>query len=94
MKNVIEDLVVQEYDRLRPTVAGFCGCAQCRDDVMVYALNRLPPRYVSAPEGEVISGVQLQRDQPKADVSIVLLEAFRRVVSAPRPGHGGPSPAG
>jgi len=86
--------VAQEYERLRPTISGFCGCPQCRDDVLVYALNRLAPRYVAAPEGEVISSVALQREQPKADVSIVLLEAFRRVGSAPRPGHGGSSPGG
>lgn len=94
MKNMLEEAVAQEYERLRPTISGFCGCPQCRDDVLVYALNRLAPRYVAAPEGEVISSVALQREQPKADVSIVLLEAFRRVGSAPRPGHGGSSPGG
>ena len=93
MKNVLEVVVAREYERLRPTVPGFCGCPQCRDDVLVYALNRLDPRYVAAPEGEVISGVALQRDQAKADVSLILLEAFRRVGSAPRHGRGDPSPA-
>jgi competence protein ComFB len=86
-------MVVKEYELLRPTVAGFCGCAQCRDDVLVYALNRLPPRYVSGREGEVISGVALQRDQSKADVSVMLIEAFRRVMSSPHHRHGG-EPAG
>ena len=94
MKNVLEEVVAREYEHLRPTIAGFCGCAQCHDDVLVYALNRLTPRYVAAREGEVISGVALQRDQSKADVSMMLLEAFRRVVSAPRPGHGGSAPGG
>jgi competence protein ComFB len=94
VKNMLEETVAQEYERLRPTMKGFCGCHQCRDDVLVYALNRLAPRYVSAREGEVISGVALQGEQPKADVSIMLLEAFRRVASAPRHGHGGPLPGG
>ncbi len=87
MKNLLEELVAQEYERLRP--ADFCGCAQCRDDVVVFALNRLPPRYVAGNEGEVIAHVALYRDQPIADVSMVLVEAFRRVASAPRPGHAG-----
>ncbi len=87
MKNALEELVAQEYDRLRPAMSGFCGCRQCRDDVLVFALNRLPPRYVAAREGEVIAGVALQREQARADVSVALMEAFRRVSSAPRPGH-------
>lgn len=87
MKNLLEDLVAQEYERLRPP--DFCGCPQCRDDVIVFVLNRVPPRYVAADTGEVIANVALHRDQPIADVSIVLVEAFRRVASAPRPGHAG-----
>jgi competence protein ComFB len=85
VKNVLEELVAREYERLRPP--GFCDCQQCRDDVIVYALNRLPPRYVAARQGEVIASVQLQQDQGRADVSVALMEAFRRVASAPRPGH-------
>lgn len=92
MKNVLEDLVVREYERLRPP--GFCGCQQCRDDVIVFALNRLPPRYVAAWPGEVIAGVELQQDQGRADVSVALMEAFRRVASAPRPGHSSGKPGG
>ncbi len=90
MKNLLEDLVAREYERLRPS--GFCGCAQCRDDVIVFALNRLPPRYVAASEGEIIANVALHRDQPIADVSVVLVEGFRRVASAPRAGHAGVRP--
>lgn len=91
MKNLLEDLVAREYQRLRP--ADFCRCAQCRDDVVVFALNRLPPRYVAATEGEVIANVALHRDQPIADISVVLVEAFRRVAAAPRAGHAG-APSG
>lgn len=87
MKNLLEDLVHQEYERLRPPA--FCGCPQCRDDVIVFALNRLPPRYVAANTGEVIANVALHREQPIADVSVVLVEGFRRVASAPRAGHAG-----
>ena len=92
MKNLLEDLVAQEYERLRPP--GFCGCSQCRDDVIVFALNRLPPRYVAGSPGDVLSSVALHRDQPIADVSMVLVEAFRRVASAPRPGHAGAQSGG
>ena len=92
MKNLLEEFVAQEYERLRPP--DFCGCAQCRDDVIVFALNRLPPRYVAASVGEVIGSVALHRDQPIADASVALVEAFRRVASAPRPGHAGAPSSG
>lgn len=87
MKNLAEILVAQEYERLRPPA--FCGCPQCRDDVIVFVLNRVPPRYVAADVGEVISNVALHRDQPIADVSVIMVEAFRRVAASPRPGHAG-----
>lgn len=92
MKNLLEELVAREYERLRPS--DFCGCPQCRDDVIVFALNRLPPRYVAGSPGDVVTNVALHRDQPIADISVVLVEAFRRVRSAPRPGHAGAAPGG
>ncbi|NIN11426.1 MAG: hypothetical protein GTN62_07960 [Gemmatimonadales bacterium] len=87
MKNVIELIVVQEYERLLPAVSDFCGCDLCREDVLVYALNRLTPQYVTQPTGEILTGVAMQGDQAHADVAVVLLDGFRRVRANPRPGH-------
>ncbi len=87
MKNLVEELANREYERLVPTIEGFCGCAMCREDVLVYALNRLPPHYVAQPTGEVLGKVALQTEQPVADVSVVLLDGFRKVKAAPRSGH-------
>jgi competence protein ComFB len=87
VRNVVEELVRREYDRLAPTIEGFCGCELCRDDVMVYALNRLKPRYVTQPLGEVLTNVDLTEHQPQADAVTVLLEGFRVVAATPRKGH-------
>jgi competence protein ComFB len=84
MKNVLEAVVVREYAELLPDVADACGCPLCREDVLVYALNRLPPRYVATLTGEVISEVQMLADQGRADVTVALMEAFRVVGEAPR----------
>lgn len=54
---------------------------------MVYALNRLPPHYVSQPKGEILTSVALEAYQERAHVDVVLLEAFRKVKADPRPGH-------
>lgn len=80
-------MVQREYERMAPTIEGFCGCEMCRDDVLVYTLNRVKPHYVSQPKGEVLSRIELQADQGTADVSVVLMNAFRRVNNNPRAGH-------
>lgn len=87
MKNLVEEFVVREYDLLVRQVEGFCGCEMCREDVLVYALNRLTPHYVAQPTGEVLGKVAQQTEQPVADVSVVLLDGFRKVKAAPRKGH-------
>jgi hypothetical protein len=87
MRNLIEDLAEDEYKRLVSTVEGFCGCEQCRVDVLVYALNRVAPHYVAQPTGEALAHVRMQAEQQVADISVVLLEGFRKVTAAPRPGH-------
>ena len=65
---------------------GFCGCETCRGDVMVYALNRLTPHYVSTPQGEVLTELTLASGQERARLSVILIEGFRRVAMAPRCG--------
>lgn len=87
VKNLTEDVVRREFDRLAPTVAGFCGCSICRDDVIVYALNRLKPHYVTQHRGAVLQHLEMQKDQETADVSVALLNGFRLVTSKPRPNH-------
>lgn len=84
MKNVVEDLVRRTYQELLPTVPDACGCELCREDVMVYALNRLPPHYVATLKGEVLTRLDMQGDQGRADVAIAVMEAFRAVGAAPR----------
>lgn len=80
------EVVQREYDRLRPQLPRFCGCDTCRGDVLVYALNRLSPHYVSTRQGEVLTGISLETDQEKAKLDVVLLEGYRKVSLAPRCG--------
>jgi competence protein ComFB len=88
--------VTREYERLRQSFPEFCGCGTCRDDVIVFALNRIPPHYVTHRRGAVLQHLKMQRDQEVADISVALLEGFRRVQKSPRPDHLGPAsqPAG
>jgi competence protein ComFB len=80
------EVVGREYDNLRPQLPRFCGCDTCRSDVLVYALNRLSPHYVSSRQGEVLVEISMNSDQERAKLDVVLLEGFRKVALAPRCG--------
>lgn len=84
--NVMLEVVRREYAPLRARLPTFCGCAMCKADVMIYALNRMAPHYVSTREGEVLTELTMGSDQEKAKLDVALLEAFRKVGLAPRCG--------
>ena len=85
MINVLETFVAREYERIVQSVPNFCACAVCRDDVLVFALNRLKPHYVAQRSGEIITSVAMESDQQRADVAIALMDGIRRVQAGPRP---------
>ena len=45
-KNIMEDLVLEEFENAAQTL-GCCTCEDCRNDIIAYALNQLPPKYVA-----------------------------------------------
>jgi hypothetical protein len=84
--NVAWEVAQREYQTLRPQFPGFCGCDTCKGDVLIYALNRLTPHYVSTRQGEVLTELSLGSDQERAKLSVVLIDGFRRVGLSPRCG--------
>jgi hypothetical protein len=85
--NLVEDHVIAAYDSMRPHFPDFCGCETCREDALVYTLNRIPARYVSTPTGSVVTEVSLEKDQSRAAIEVAMMEALRRVSLAPRCGN-------
>jgi competence protein ComFB len=84
--NVAMEVAQREYQSLRETLPKFCGCDTCRGDVLIYALNRLAPHYVSTRQGEILTELSLASDQEKARLDVALLDGFRKVAAAPRCG--------
>lgn len=82
-KNIMEELVVEEYERALPTLK-CCTCENCRADVIAYALNQLPPKYVATRKGEVYSKTFILRNQHYADVLSALSKAAKVVADSPR----------
>jgi competence protein ComFB len=69
---------------LVPRYPDFCGCDVCRDDALVYTLNRVPARYVSSLQGSVLTEVTLEKDQSRAAIDVAMMESLRKIALAPR----------
>lgn len=85
-KNYMEDAVEMMLNRVAPQYRDICMCDRCRTDMMMIALNNLPPRYVSTHKGAVLQrakGMELQYEVE------VLTEVMRAVqIVGGQPHHG------
>jgi competence protein ComFB len=86
IRNLVEEHVVAAYDAMRPHFPDFCGCEICRDDALVFTLNRIPARYVSSLQGSVVTEVNLEKEQNRAAIEVAMMEALRKISLAPRCG--------
>ena len=85
-KNYMEDAVEHMLNRLAPEYPEACMCDRCRTDMMMIALNNLPPRYVSTHKGDVLQRAMGMERQYEVEI---LTEGMRaiRIVSG-QPHHG------
>jgi hypothetical protein len=87
--NLVEEHVRASYESLRPRFPEFCGCDLCREDALVYTLNRVPPRYVASRTGSVLTEVSLETDQSRAAIDVAMMDGLRKIAQAPRCGARG-----
>ncbi len=83
LRNHMEDVVSQKLDKLLPNV-DMCKCEKCRMDVLAYALNLLPPKYVVTEAGDLYSRVSEFNAQSEIDVEVALTEAIKVVSNNPK----------
>jgi hypothetical protein len=84
IQNLVEAHVVAAYDAMRPHFPDFCGCETCREDALVYSLNRIPARYVSSTTGSAVTEVNLEKEQSRAAIEVTMMEGLRKISLAPR----------
>jgi hypothetical protein len=84
IRNLVEEHVVTAYDAMRVHFPDFCGCEVCREDALVFTLNRVPARYVSSRTGSVLTEVSLEKEQSRAAIEVAMMEAMRKITLAPR----------
>ena len=87
--NLVEEHVRASYESLRARFPEFCGCDVCREDALVFTLNRVPPRYVASRTGSVLTEVNLEKDQSRASIDVAMMDGFRKISLAPRCGAKG-----
>jgi competence protein ComFB len=92
IENKVEVHVEESYAQLKGHFEGFCGCDVCHADVLVYALNRLPARYVASREGGVITELSLDKNQNRTTIDVVVMDGIRKVMASPRCKQAGPRP--
>jgi hypothetical protein len=82
--NVMEHHISESYDRLKHAVKGFVDTAEHREDVIVFALNRLPPKYVVTDEGKAVTEALMEEAQQRTAIDVKVLDALKQVAKAPR----------
>jgi len=82
--NFMEEIVREEVDILLAEKEGICKCAKCKLDMMAWALNRLPPKYVVSDKGMIFTRLQGVETQFRADVTIELTKAIALISKNPQ----------
>lgn len=78
VQSILEEMLAEEaYARVNAD-------EKTRLDVMAYALNRLPPKYVATPRGHLYTRVQELRQQFRTDIVVELTKAIEHVLANPR----------
>ena len=84
MKSPLERTVREIHAKLTETHAEFCSCAQCADDVAAMVMNQTRPRYTTTGLGWAVENADLDSDQTRAALSVLIFDAMRRVAEQPR----------
>jgi competence protein ComFB len=84
IQNYMEEVVQDELEELLGEREDVCKCQKCRFDMMVWALNRLPPKYVITDRGRLYTKLKEQEVQFKADVVQELTKAIDVIRKNPK----------
>ena len=84
IQNYMEEVVQDELELLLSERDDICKCQKCKFDIMVWALNRLPPKYVITDRGRLYTKLKEQEVQFKADVVKELTKAILYICKNPQ----------
>jgi competence protein ComFB len=82
--NVVEEAVISELDSILEQAMDMCPCNTCREDIVAYVLNRIPPKYVVHTLGATYAQLDQLKLQFRADIAVQLTLAANIVRTHPR----------
>ena len=83
LKNVMEDAVEYQLNRILPTMPNICSCNQCRLDMASFALNRLSPQYVRTDTGALFQKLNNSSQQAEVEVLTTVISAVNIISQHP-----------
>ncbi|HEY7237152.1 MAG TPA: late competence development ComFB family protein [Gemmatimonadaceae bacterium] len=84
MRSPLERAVREVHAQLTEMHHEFCSCEQCADDVVAMVMNQIRPRYTTTGLGWAVETADLDTDQVRAQLSVLVFEAMHRVAEQPR----------
>jgi competence protein ComFB len=84
MRSPLERAVREVHSKLCETHTEFCACEQCADDVVALVMNQTRPRYTTTGLGWAVEAADLDTDQVRAQLSVLVFDAMHRVAEQPR----------
>ncbi|MFH1398075.1 MAG: late competence development ComFB family protein [Candidatus Omnitrophota bacterium] len=82
--NYMEDIVRDALEELLAQKDNICKCQKCKLDMMVWALNRMLPKYSVSDKGRFFTKLGEEEIQSKVDVVRELTKAITNISKNPR----------
>lgn len=83
VKNVNELLVQDRMEEILKK-SDVCQCEQCQGDILAYALNQLPSRYVNSEPGALFKKLEATDPQSLMDIDVAISKAVELIKKHPR----------
>ena len=83
-KNYMEDLVQAKMPDVLKTMTDICLCDRCRLDILAFALNNSPPKYVVSTKGKMYAKLNVLQGQFEVDVVRAITDAAMIIGKNPR----------
>ncbi len=82
VENMMEIIVKDRFDKVIDQL-DCCQCERCKSDIIAYALNHLPAKYVTSVAGQLFAKLEYFSLQNEANVLTALIQAAKIVNSNP-----------
>ena len=84
LKNMMEEAVEYQLNKLLPTMPSVCSCEKCRLDMAAYALNKLSPQYVRTDTGALFQKLNNSSQQAEVGVLTAVISAIDVISAHPK----------